>query len=189
MTTPPTTPDTTTTTPPLVTMSSGCCGGSCGPSGPVARPDRPHVFFSHGMTRCLKCNAEVEGRIVFKDSKVFNRAFCPGCKADTEQQIHGNAGEYMAAFLDKAKQARESVKSENCFAEKQALLQGIRESEKLLWVKASLTLLSANLLGFHLVECAMKLKFAGTDGLTLALCPGKSSRASRNQGSKIQSFS
>lgn len=31
------------------------------------------------------------------------------------------------------KQARESVKSENCFAEKQALLQGIRESEKLLF--------------------------------------------------------
>lgn len=31
------------------------------------------------------------------------------------------------------KQARESVKSENCFAEKQALLQEIRESEKLLF--------------------------------------------------------
>jgi uncharacterized radical SAM superfamily Fe-S cluster-containing enzyme len=101
-----TTPDTTTT--PLVTMSSGCCGGSCGPSGPVPRPDRPHVFFSHGMTRCLKCDAEVEGRVVFKDGKVFNRAFCPACKADTEKQIHDSAGAYMGAFLDKAKQARES---------------------------------------------------------------------------------
>lgn len=51
--------------------------------------------------------------------------------ADELVSIYKHAGFVLLPF--QTKQARESVKSENCFAEKQALLQEILESEKLLF--------------------------------------------------------
>ena len=51
--------------------------------------------------------------------------------ADELVSIYKHGALFLLPF--QTKQARESVKSENCFAEKQALLQEIRESEKLLF--------------------------------------------------------
>jgi 7,8-dihydro-6-hydroxymethylpterin dimethyltransferase len=88
------------------TMSSGCCGGSCG-SGPVTRPDRPHVFFAHAMTACAACGAEGEGRVVFRDGQALNLLFCVKCGERSERLLDADAGAYMGAFLAKAKEARE----------------------------------------------------------------------------------
>jgi uncharacterized radical SAM superfamily Fe-S cluster-containing enzyme len=79
-------------------LDNGCCGGSCGPEGAEQRPDRPHTFFAHEMTRCASCERDLEARVVLRDGEVFHLIFCPDC-GESEAKIGDDAKQYVSDFI------------------------------------------------------------------------------------------
>lgn len=66
------------------------------------RADRPHLFFAHERAPCPKCQAEVEGRVVFRGGKGFRVSRCARC-GPVEEQVSGDEQAYRAAFAAKAR--------------------------------------------------------------------------------------
>lgn len=71
----------------------------CFDCGPVRlREDRPHTFLAHEHMACPSCGVDGEGRVVIRDSMVFNLLLCPRC-GQQERKLSDNSDEYLLQFL------------------------------------------------------------------------------------------
>src|SRR3982750_4274328 len=67
--------------------------------GPVQqRKDRTHTFFAHERTRCPRCAASVEARVVLRDDKVVHLVHCAAC-GPSETTVADDAAAYVQAFV------------------------------------------------------------------------------------------
>ena len=73
----------------------------CTSCAPGPRPDRPHTFLLHELTRCPKCQDSVEARLVLRDGKVVHLIRCGNC-GPVEQTVSDDGARYIADFLARA---------------------------------------------------------------------------------------
>lgn len=72
----------------------------CEPSA-TKRADRPHTFLHHAPSRCVTCEAPIEGRVVLRAGGVVTLVHCPTC-GQTEHATHDDADRYLQEFLARA---------------------------------------------------------------------------------------
>lgn len=73
----------------------------CTTCAPGPRPDRPHTFLLHELTRCPRCTESVEARVVIREGKIVHLMRCGRC-GPVEAIVADDAARYIADFLQRA---------------------------------------------------------------------------------------
>lgn len=73
----------------------------CTTCAPGTRPDRPHTFLMHEMTRCPSCNDAVEARVVLRDGAIVHLIRCLRC-GPKEALLAADGDRYLKDFLGRA---------------------------------------------------------------------------------------
>lgn len=68
------------------------------PEGAAPRPDRPHTFLLHELTRCPSCAADIEARAVVRAGQIVHLMRCPSC-GPQEVIAHPDAERYLAELV------------------------------------------------------------------------------------------
>lgn len=69
---------------------------SCAPT--PGRKDKPHTFLLHQLSRCGKCQAPIEARVVLRQGQAVALKFCPDC-GQTEEVLNADANAFVQELL------------------------------------------------------------------------------------------